>query len=58
MRITVPEGEKSKSFRVFERVCETIIAERIERNDVVVALGGGVVGDLAGFRRRCRAPRA
>ena len=49
VRIIVPEGEKSKGFRVFERVCESIIAERIERNDVVVALGGGVVGDLAGF---------
>ena len=49
VRIIVPEGEKSKSFRVFERVCETMIAERIERGDVVVALGGGVVGDLAGF---------
>ena len=49
VRTIVPEGEKSKSFRVFERVCETIIAERIERGDVVVALGGGVVGDLAGF---------
>jgi 3-dehydroquinate synthase len=49
VRIIVPQGEKSKSFRVFERVCETLIAERIERGDVVVALGGGVVGDLAGF---------
>jgi 3-dehydroquinate synthase len=49
VRIIVPEGEKSKSFRVFERVCESMIAERIERGDVVVALGGGVVGDLAGF---------
>ena len=49
VRIIVPEGEKSKSFGVFERVCESMIAERIERGDVVVALGGGVVGDLAGF---------
>jgi 3-dehydroquinate synthase len=49
VRVMVPEGEKSKSFRVFERVCESMIAERIERGDVVVALGGGVVGDLAGF---------
>ena len=48
-RVIVPEGEKSKSFRVFERVCESLIAERIERGDIVVALGGGVVGDLAGF---------
>jgi 3-dehydroquinate synthase len=49
VHIIVPEGEKSKSFRTFERVCESMIAERIERGDVVVALGGGVVGDLAGF---------
>jgi 3-dehydroquinate synthase len=49
VRITVPAGEKSKSFGVFERVEEDIIAARIERNDLVVALGGGVVGDLAGF---------
>jgi 3-dehydroquinate synthase len=48
-RVVIPDGEKSKSFRVFERVCESLIAERIERGDVVVALGGGVVGDLAGF---------
>jgi 3-dehydroquinate synthase len=34
---------------VFEQVCEALIAERIERGDLVIALGGGVVGDLAGF---------
>jgi 3-dehydroquinate synthase len=45
----VPPGESSKSFPTFERVCETLIAARIERGDVIVALGGGVVGDLAGF---------
>jgi len=48
-RIIVPVGEGSKSFRMFERVCEAIIAARIERGDLVVALGGGVIGDLAGF---------
>ena len=47
--IVVPPGEGSKSFAVFERVCEAIIAARIERSDLVVALGGGVIGDLAGF---------
>jgi 3-dehydroquinate synthase len=47
--IVVPPGESSKSFAVFEQVCEAIIAARIERGDLVVALGGGVVGDLAGF---------
>jgi 3-dehydroquinate synthase len=48
-RIVVPPGEASKSFAVFERVCEAVIASRIERGDLVVALGGGVIGDLAGF---------
>ncbi len=47
--IVVPPGESSKSFSVFEKVCEDLIAARIERGDLVVALGGGVVGDLAGF---------
>jgi 3-dehydroquinate synthase len=48
-RVIVPAGEGAKSFRVFEQVCEAIIAARIERGDLVVALGGGVIGDLAGF---------
>ena len=48
-RVIVPVGEGSKSFGVFEQVCEAIIAARIERGDLVVALGGGVIGDLAGF---------
>jgi 3-dehydroquinate synthase len=47
--MTVPAGESSKSFSVFEHVCEALIAARVERGDLVVALGGGVVGDLAGF---------
>jgi len=48
-RIVVPAGEGSKSYAIFEKVCEAIIAARVERNDLVVALGGGVIGDLAGF---------
>jgi 3-dehydroquinate synthase len=48
-RVIVPAGEASKSFAVFEQVCEAIIAARMERGDLVVALGGGVIGDLAGF---------
>jgi 3-dehydroquinate synthase len=47
--VTVPAGESSKSFPRLETVCEALIAARIERDDLVVALGGGVVGDLAGF---------
>jgi 3-dehydroquinate synthase len=48
-RVVVPAGEASKSFACFEEVCEALIAARIERGDLVIALGGGVVGDLAGF---------
>src|SRR5262249_61545462 len=47
--VIVPPGEGSKSFTVFEWVCEALVDARIERGDLVVALGGGVVGDLAGF---------
>jgi 3-dehydroquinate synthase len=47
--VIVPPGESSKSFGELERVCEAIIASRIERGDLIIALGGGVIGDLAGF---------
>jgi 3-dehydroquinate synthase len=47
--IIVPAGEASKSWRELESVCEQLLDARIERGDIVVALGGGVVGDLAGF---------
>jgi 3-dehydroquinate synthase len=47
--VAVPPGEGSKSVTSFERVCDALIQARIERGDLIVALGGGVVGDLAGF---------
>jgi 3-dehydroquinate synthase len=47
--IIVDEGEGSKTYTGLAQVSEALIAARIERNDLVVALGGGVVGDLAGF---------
>jgi 3-dehydroquinate synthase len=48
-RIIVDEGEGSKTYAGLEAVSEALISEKIERNDLVIALGGGVVGDLAGF---------
>jgi 3-dehydroquinate synthase len=45
----VSPGEASKSYPVFEKVCEAILEAQIERDDLIVALGGGVIGDLAGF---------
>ena len=48
-RVIVPAGEGAKSCRIFEQACEQVIAARIERGDLILALGGGVIGDLAGF---------
>jgi 3-dehydroquinate synthase len=48
-RIIVEEGEVSKTYAGLEKVSEALIAAKVERNDLVIALGGGVVGDLAGF---------
>ncbi|MES0825383.1 3-dehydroquinate synthase [Ruegeria sp. SCP11] len=47
--LTLPAGESTKSWSHFERTVEWLLAEKIERRDVVVALGGGVIGDLVGF---------
>jgi shikimate kinase/3-dehydroquinate synthase len=48
-RVVVPAGEGSKSIATYAEVSEALIARNLERSDLVVALGGGVVGDLAGF---------
>jgi 3-dehydroquinate synthase len=47
--VVVAPGEPSKSFPVLAEVCEQLLKLGVERGDIVVALGGGVVGDLAGF---------
>jgi 3-dehydroquinate synthase len=47
--LALPAGEATKSWPHFERAVEWLLAEKVERRDVVVALGGGVIGDLAGF---------
>jgi shikimate kinase/3-dehydroquinate synthase len=47
--IVLPPGETTKCYAEFARVSDALIAARIERRDVVIALGGGVIGDLAGF---------
>jgi 3-dehydroquinate synthase len=45
----MPEGERYKSFRILEKAVTFLSENRLERDDLVMALGGGVVGDLAGF---------
>jgi 3-dehydroquinate synthase len=45
----MPEGERYKSFRILEKAVNFLSENGFERDDLVMALGGGVVGDLAGF---------
>ncbi len=47
--LALPPGEATKCWAELERVTEWLLAAQIERNDVVIALGGGVIGDLVGF---------
>jgi 3-dehydroquinate synthase len=47
--IALAPGEATKSHASLEQVCDAVLEAKIERGDLVVALGGGVVGDLAGF---------
>ena len=47
--IVMPPGEATKSMRHLETVVDEVLEARLERGDAIVALGGGVVGDLAGF---------
>ncbi len=47
--IILPPGEATKSFADLERLIDALLAARVERGDAIVALGGGVIGDLTGF---------
>ncbi|MBU2982513.1 3-dehydroquinate synthase [Lentibacter algarum] len=47
--LSLPQGEATKSWPFVQQVTEWLLAEKIERNDIVVAFGGGVIGDLVGF---------
>ena len=47
--LTLPAGEATKGWPQFERTVEWLLEQKIERRDIVIALGGGVIGDLVGF---------
>ena len=47
--VTIDQGESSKNLQNFELLCRTMLQNGFTRTDCVVAVGGGVVGDLAGF---------
>jgi shikimate kinase/3-dehydroquinate synthase len=51
--IVRPPGEATKSYAEFARVSDALLGAHIERGDIVVAFGGGVIGDLAGFCAAC-----
>ena len=48
-QIIIPDGERHKSFDHLRKIYDRMLRLRFERQSFVVALGGGVVGDLAGF---------
>jgi 3-dehydroquinate synthase len=50
---TVPAGESSKSFACFQQLIDQLVEQHAERSEPIVALGGGVVGDLTGFVASC-----
>lgn len=48
-KIILPSGEQAKSFSFLEKICEEILAKGVDRKSLIIALGGGVVGDISGF---------
>ena len=53
MQIVLPDGEKNKSFTILITIFDEMLTKRINRDAVLVALGGGVIGDMAGFAAAC-----
>jgi 3-dehydroquinate synthase len=47
--LILPPGEGTKSWPHLQRIADWLLTERVERNDIVIAFGGGVIGDLVGF---------
>ncbi len=47
--IVLPAGERTKSFAMLEKLTDRLLALQVERGDTIIAFGGGVIGDLAGF---------
>jgi len=47
--IILPPGEATKSYEKFQFLCDSLLENDVERNDIIIAFGGGVIGDLAGF---------
>lgn len=50
---TLPAGEETKTLQTIESICSTMLAGGLDRTSGIIALGGGVVGDIAGFFSAC-----
>ena len=53
VEVVLPDGEQYKSLEVLNRIFDALLAARCDRRTTVIALGGGVVGDMAGFAAAC-----
>ena len=51
--VILPDGEEFKTLATVERILDALAAERVNRDGTVIALGGGVIGDIAGFAAAC-----
>lgn len=53
IEIVLPDGEQHKTLTTVERIFDVLVANRFARDDTLLALGGGVVGDICGFAAAC-----
>jgi 3-dehydroquinate synthase len=53
LSVTLPDGEKYKTWETLNLIFDALLSEHCERNTTLVALGGGVVGDMGGFAASC-----
>lgn len=53
LTIVLPDGEEHKSWSTLNVIFDRLLAERLDRKALIVALGGGVIGDMAGFAAAC-----
>ncbi len=51
--LVLPDGEQYKTLDTLSRIIDALVSERMNRDAAVVALGGGVIGDMAGFAAAC-----
>ena len=53
VEVILPDGEQHKTLAVLNRIFDALLSARCDRRTTVIALGGGVIGDMAGFAASC-----